>query len=108
MVHQVVAILVGGVARRPAIQAEHVTVEKEELGGASLAQPGGVLDDGVEHRSGIGDVPAEGREDLAAGRGLVARVPQLLVWNESLDVRAVRSFGSVKVPPITDLLTVCA
>ena len=70
------------------------------------AQSRGVLDDGVEHRSGIGDVAAERREDLAAGRGLVASVAQLLP-ERGFDVRAV----IVRIgqsPPIPDLLTVCA
>ena len=43
---------------------------------ARSAQPGGVLDDGVQNGSGVGDVATERREYLAAGRGLLARIMQ--------------------------------
>ena len=91
VVQQVSAILLGGFACDPR-QAEHVTVEKEQLGCRRSAQPRGVLDDGVQDRPGVGDVAAERREDFAAGRRLLARVATPV---ERVSRRAgVRSFGS--------------
>jgi hypothetical protein len=59
-------------------EPENVAVKEVQLGGVCSAKPRGVLDDGVQYVPGVGGRTAESREDFAARRGLVARVPQLL------------------------------
>jgi hypothetical protein len=75
---QVFAILLGDLAG-DSQEAEHVALKEEKLGGLRSAQARGVLNDGVQYCPGVGDVAAERRKDLAAGRGLLAGVSQLLV-----------------------------
>lgn len=70
MIGQVLAILLRGLAGHPR-QPEAVAVDHEQLRRGGTAEPGGILDDGVEDRVRIGDVPAECGQDLAAGRRLL-------------------------------------
>ena len=102
VVLQVFAILLRDLAG-DSRQAEHVALEEVQLGGLRSAQPRGLFEDGVQDVPGVGGSAAECREDLAARRGLMAGVFQLLVLrNESLVTRVVRdecSLGSAMVPP---------
>ena len=59
-------------------ETEHVALEEKQLSDLRSAQSRGVFDDGVQYNSGVGDVAAEGGQDLAARRGLLAGVSQLL------------------------------
>ena len=65
MLLQVLPILLGGLAG-PALEAEHIALEDEQLGGPRPAYLRGMLDDGVQHCPGVGDVTGERREDLRA------------------------------------------
>ena len=77
VVQQVLAILLRDLAGDPR-ETEHVALEEEQLSGLRSAQSRGVFDDGVEYVAGVGGVAAERRQDLAARRGLLAGVSQLL------------------------------
>ena len=52
-------------------QPEAVAVDDEQLRRGGTAQPGGMFDDGVEHRTGVGDVASQCGQDLAAGDRLL-------------------------------------
>ena len=78
VVQQVLAILLRDLAG-DSREAEHVALKEEQLGDLRSAQSRGVFNDGVQYVPGVGGRTAERREDLAARRGLMAGVSQLLV-----------------------------
>ena len=112
VVQQVLAILLRGLAGDPR-EPEHIAVEEEQLGGLRSAQTRGVLDNGVQHVPGVGGRAAERREDLAARRGLMAGVSQLLVLPERgscCACSAGRVFARIghSYPPSATSIKVCA
>ncbi len=100
-----------GVSPETREMPEHIRVEEEQLGGPRAAQTRGVLDNGVQHVPRVGERAAERREDLAAGRGLVARVSQLLVLPERGSLvsagRAFARFGHSLPPSATSIQVLC-
>ena len=78
VLQQVSAVFLGRLAGHPR-DPEHIAVQQEQLGSGRSAQARGVLEDRLHDGSGVYDVAAERRQDLAARRQLLSRVLQFAI-----------------------------